>query len=130
MTLPLGSCAGLRVVVIEDEPMITMLIQDMLEELGCTVAGTANSLEDALAICQTTIFDVGILDINLDGKTSLPIVALMTQQGKPFVLSTGYGDCGVVGTFPRVPLMQKPFSIGVLAQSLCQAITKSSEQHG
>jgi CheY-like chemotaxis protein len=75
------SAKGLRVFVVEDEPMIRMLIVDMLEELGCRVAAEGGDVEEAAELAQSTDFDLAILDVNLKGKLITPVAELIRRAG-------------------------------------------------
>ena len=81
--------AGRRVLVIEDEALIAMLLEDQLAELGCEIAGVAARFDDALEKATALAFDVAILDVNLSGKESFPIAEALRARGMPFVFATG-----------------------------------------
>jgi CheY-like chemotaxis protein len=83
---------GKRVLVAEDEPLLTMNLEDILADLGCHVAGTAARLEQALALATKAEFDVAILDINLDGQSIDPVAAAVHHRGLPMVFVTGYNS--------------------------------------
>ena len=105
---------GLRVFVVEDEPMIGMLLEDMLDELGCTVAASAARLDEALTAARTGEFDVALLDVNLhDGENSYRAADVLTKRGIPFALMTAY-DGSQLARYGDHPLLQKPFDRGEL----------------
>ena len=110
--------AGKRVLVVEDEMMIRMLLHDMLEDIGYTLAGEAGAVEEALAIAKQGAFDVAILDVNLNGKPISPVVDVLVERGVPFVFATGYGLRGVPEQYRERPTLQKPFETDALAQAL------------
>src|ERR687887_2418118 len=83
-----------RVLVVEDELMIRMLLEDMLGELGYTVAAEAGRIEEALQAAKTADFDIAILDVNLEGEAVLPGADVLAARGPPFVFATGYGEGG------------------------------------
>jgi CheY-like chemotaxis protein len=112
------SAAGKRVFVVEDELMIRMLLQDMLADLGHTLAGEAGRIEDALALARAGEFDVAILDVNLNGQPISPVVDVLIARGVPFVFATGYGQRGVPEPYRGNPTLQKPFQLDALAQAL------------
>jgi CheY-like chemotaxis protein len=78
------------ILIVEDEPLVAMLLVDFLEELGYAVASQASSIEDGLARLEDTSFDVAILDVNLRGQPVWPIADALQEHGRPFVLATGY----------------------------------------
>jgi CheY-like chemotaxis protein len=100
---------GVRVLLIEDEAIIAMTAEDMLDELGCAVAATASTLDEAIAAVEAGGFDIVLLDINLNGAESLPVAARLRETGRPFVFTTGYGSAGCGPDFDDVPLVTKPY---------------------
>jgi DNA-binding response OmpR family regulator len=123
---------GLRVLVVEDESMISMLIEDMLAEMGCMVAGTACDVEGALAAIASEPFDAAIVDINLNGTRSEPVAEKLRDMGTPFVLSTGYGGSGESPAFSGGTIVAKPFEKSGLKAALVAALEASrpEELHG
>jgi len=81
-----------RILVVEDEPMIRMLLEDMLSELGYTVAAEAAGIEEALEATKNADFDLAILDADLKGQPALPVADALVTRGTPFVFATGYGE--------------------------------------
>ena len=116
------SLAGTRVLVIEDEAIIAMTAEDMLEELGCTLAGTAATLADALAAADTHGFDVALLDINLNGAESLPVAEKLRARGVPFIFTTGYGAAGHCDAYPEAELVTKPYRMEDLEGAIQRAL--------
>lgn len=99
---------GRRVLVVEDEMMVVMMIEEVLKDAGCTVT-TAGRLQQALIHARTELFDAAILDVNLNGERSYPIGDVLAARGIPFVFATGYGVDGLLGNYPSVPVIAKPF---------------------
>ena len=118
MTFEDKSAANKRVLVVEDELMIRMLLQDMLADLGYTLAGEAGRLEEALTLAKQAEFDVAILDVNLNGQPISPVVEILIERGVPFVFATGYGQRGVPEPYRQTPTLQKPFQIEALAKAI------------
>lgn len=115
----MASSGPLSLLIVEDETMIRMLLSEMLEELGFTVAGQAGRVDEALALINSGLkFDVAILDVNLDGRTAEPIAEAIEKRGLPFVFATGYGASGIPERFRGRPFLQKPFAIEQLADAL------------
>jgi CheY-like chemotaxis protein len=113
-----ASVTGKRVLVVEDELMIRMLLQDMLADLGYTLAGEAGRIDEALILAKQGEFDVAILDVNLNGQPISPVVEVLVERGLPFVFATGYGQRGVPEPYRRTPTLQKPFQVDALAQAI------------
>ena len=112
-----------RVLVVEDEMMIAMLIEEMLAELGHTVVGAAPTLAAALDLARSKAgqFDVAILDINLGGERSFPVARLLSEAGAPFIFATGYGTLGLDEGFRDAITLNKPFQMQDLAAALERA---------
>ena len=114
---------GLRVLVVEDEMMVSMLIEDMLGDLGCTVIGPAARLEEAIDLTNSHDFDCAVLDVNLGGQPIFPVADLLRSKGRPFAFATGYGDAGLRDVDRGSPVLQKPFREADLARVLGQLRT-------
>jgi CheY-like chemotaxis protein len=115
------SAVSMRVLVVEDEMMIRMLLQDMLDDLGHTLAGEAGAIDEALALARQAEFDIAILDVNLNGQPISPVVEVLVERGLPFVFATGYGQRGVPEPYRMIPTLQKPFQAEALAHALAVA---------
>ena len=102
--------------------MIRMLLQDMLADLGHTLAGEAGGIDEALALAKEGAFDVAILDVNLNGQPISPVVEVLVARGLPFVFATGYGQRGVPEPYRQTPTLQKPFQSEALARAIEAAI--------
>jgi CheY-like chemotaxis protein len=86
-----------------------MMVEDMLTEMGHEIVAMAGRIPQALEIARTGVFDLAILDLNLDGEPSYPVAALLRDRGIPFVLATGYGKTGVAPDFSDALILPKPF---------------------
>ena len=113
---------GRRILVVEDEAAISMLLEDMLLDFGCEVVGPAGRLASALEIVRDGGFDLAILDVNLAGEPIYPVAEALAEQGLPFVFSTGYGSAGIAERFRDRPVVQKPFSQSDLKRTLLGAV--------
>lgn len=113
----------IRVLVVEDEPIIAMTAEDMLDAIGCEVVASAATLGDALAAAARGGFDVALLDINLNGVASLPVADALKAAGTPFVFTTGYG-AGGCGQHLDAPLVAKPYRLSDLEEALEQALRR------
>ncbi|HEY3795307.1 MAG TPA: response regulator [Bradyrhizobium sp.] len=116
------AAAGKRILVVEDEPMIRMLLDGMLEDLGYTMAAEAGGIDEAMAVAKQAEFDAAILDVNLNGQPITPVVEILVQRGLPFVFATGYGQRGVPEAYRTTVTLQKPFQLDALELAL-KAIT-------
>ena len=98
-----------RVLIVEDEGVVGLLLEDMLTDLGYEVAGVAARLGEGLQKAETEEYDCAILDVNLDGRPSFPIAEALTKRGTPFLFVTGYGAKGLDPDFAGHPVLAKPF---------------------
>lgn len=118
---------GVRVLVVEDEAAISMLLEDMLTDFGCEVVGTAARLPAALDLARTGSFDLAILDVNLAGDPIYPVAEALADRQLPFVFSTGYGGGGIDDPFRERPVVQKPYTVGDLRRTLVSALDGSAD---
>ena len=110
-----------RVLVVEDEMLVAMLVEDILEELGLEVAGICGHLDDALKLAASEAVDFVILDVNLDGKRSFPVADILRARNIPFVFATGYGAKALEAEYANAQMISKPFMFGDIKQALQQA---------
>jgi two-component SAPR family response regulator len=103
--------SGLRVLILEDEALLAMLLEDVLAEFGCTLVGPFSHNEEALAFlaAHPTGCDIGILDVNVSGHRSDPVAAEFDRLGLPFAFSTGYDESGLSEPWRGKPCLRKPF---------------------
>ena len=113
-----------KVLIVEDEVLLAMLVQDMLDALGFDVGAIASSLGAALHAGNGNDVDVAILDVNLNGRSSGPVAEILLQRGIPFIFATGYGPLGPHDEFPSVPVLHKPFGEAELMRTLSSAMGK------
>ncbi|MEZ5786177.1 MAG: response regulator [Xanthobacteraceae bacterium] len=115
----------LNVLIVEDEAIISFLIEDMLLELGCgNVVNVAGILE-ALAAIDEGRPDVAVLDVNLDGVEVYPVAEKLKAVGVPFVFTTGYGNEGLKPEWAQTPVVQKPFRADMLAKALLSVLASA-----
>jgi CheY-like chemotaxis protein len=114
------AAAGKRVLLVEDEGIVAMVVEDYLLDLGYEVVGVAARLEVGMQLAQDAAIDVAILDVNLAGKLSYPIAELLHDRGIPFVFSTGYGTAGRPDEFRNIPTLAKPYGKDDLARALLE----------
>ena len=112
-----------RILIVEDEMLVAMLIEDAISDLGHVVVGPAMRLEAALDVAETEDFDFAILDINLAGKQSFPVADRLTQRGIPFMFASGYGAAGLIDPYRHAAVVQKPFSPDQIAKVLGKLFT-------
>lgn len=116
------SLAGKRVLLVEDEAILAMLVEDYLEEMGCVVAATAARLDDAIAKAGSLPLDLAVLDVNLGGELSYPVAELLRARGVPFIFATGYGAVDLPEALRGVPVLAKPFRQPEMERALGTAL--------
>jgi CheY-like chemotaxis protein len=108
-----------RVLVVEDEMLVAMLVEDMVRDLGHEVVGPAMTLDAALLLAEGAAVDCAILDMNLgDGTPSTPVALVLAGRHIPFLFATGYGAAGANANFAEAPVLEKPFIAEHLGQAL------------
>jgi two-component sensor histidine kinase/DNA-binding response OmpR family regulator len=97
-----------RVLLVEDEVLIGLMMRDLLTEAGYAVSGPHSSIAPAISAAEDTRFDGAVLDINLGAELIYPVADVLAGQGVPFVFVTGYDEHSVDSRFADVPILQKP----------------------
>jgi CheY-like chemotaxis protein len=121
---PIPRTSGLRVLLVEDEIMVALVLEEMLAELGHTVVGPVARLERALEMTQREPFDVALLDVNINGGEVYPVAEALAACGIPFAFITGYRRKGLRTLYSDRPTLQKPFrqrDLGELFAELCRS---------
>jgi len=107
-----------RALLVEDEGVVALLIESMLQDLGYAVVGPVPRLANALDVAREETFDIGVLDVNLNGSPSFAVADLLLEKGVPFVFATGYGAPGIPNYLSACTVLQKPFKIEQLANAI------------
>lgn len=116
---------GKRVLVVEDETLVAMLIEDFLLEYGCSIIGPCGSVDSALKTARTEMFDVAILDVNLRGDKVYPVAEALTERNIPFLFLSGYGDEAIPRDRVSWKVCPKPFRANELMQMLSSVLTSA-----
>ena len=109
MSVP-ANLAGLRVLVVEDDMLIAVVLEEMLQDLGCVVVGPVGKLDDAMRMADDEALDLAILDVNIRGGHIYPVAERLRARGVPFALASGYGDWALPEAFRDQPRLIKPFT--------------------
>jgi CheY-like chemotaxis protein len=107
--------SGRRVLVVEDEMLVLVMIEDMLADLGCKSVIFAATIDKALALIKAQVFDVALLDVNLNGSDSHSVGEALSARGVPFVYSTGNTGRNLIDGYSDRPVLKKPFKYEELA---------------
>lgn len=115
-----GRLTGLRVMIVEDELLVAMLIEDSLVDEGCIIIGPFSNVAAAMDAIGTASIDVAVLDVNLRGEKVYPVALRLAQQGTPFLLLSGYGEEAIPPEHPEWEAFSKPFRAGELVAALAR----------
>jgi two-component SAPR family response regulator len=113
---------GVQVFIVEDESLITMLLEDILDDLGCGLAASAGSLRDALDKAATVTANIAILDINLAGDPIFPVAERLVARGIPIVFASGYGASTLPEEWRNRPTLPKPFTSRQVEEAIAAAL--------
>jgi len=116
--------SAVRVLVVEDEALVAMLVEDALLDAGYEVIGPARSVAEAMAMLASERPGAAVLDLNLGGENSLRVADELSARGIPFIVATGYGAGGLPPHHDEVLVLPKPYDPADLTAALgrlCQA---------
>lgn len=113
------------ILIVEDEPLIAMMLEDFLDSLGHNVVGTCETVGEALSRIETGDFDLAILDVQLkDGEKIWPVADRLKEMGKPFVLATGGHVEPPPAAHADAPVLSKPYTVDAIEPALERAIAR------
>ena len=99
------------ILIVEDEPLIAMMLEDFILSLGHDVRGPCESVQEALSALEGAPFDLAILDVNLKGESVWPVASALKERGIPFLLASGGHVEPPPGEFANVTMIEKPYTI-------------------
>lgn len=111
-----------RVLVIEDEMSVVLMIEDALLALGAEIVGPTAWLDTGLQLAREAAIDLAVLDINIQGGNSYPVADILAERGIPFIFCTGYGDWALEERHRDRPRLTKPFSPGELSDRVIELL--------
>jgi CheY-like chemotaxis protein len=114
--------ASRSILIVEDEPLIAMMLEDFLESLGHSVTGSCDSVKEAMAAVERGGFDVAILDVNLKGENVWPVATALRSSGVPFVIASGGHVDPPPPEFASVPLIEKPYTVDRVTPAIDAAL--------
>ena len=107
--------SNLSILIVEDEPLIAMMLEDFLDSLGHRIVGTVDSVADAMPHVQPGNFDVAIVDVHLrGGEKAWPLADEMAERGLPFVVATGGNIDPPPPRHAQAPILAKPYTIDAI----------------
>ena len=120
MTQPLN---GRSILIVEDESLVALLLETILEDMGCATVGPVSNIDEALTLLDGgLVIDGALLDVNVAGREVFPVAAALKAKGVPFVFSTGYGEGGLPDEWRGQSTIQKPFTEETVRSSLMKAL--------
>jgi DNA-binding response OmpR family regulator len=115
---------GRRVLIVEDDPYITLALEETLTDFGLVVAGAARSVAQALRLAQSSAFDIALLDVNIGQERIEPVADVIEARGIPFIFTTGCGRAGLPEAYLRRAIIEKPFYVEEILRALRQELTR------
>jgi DNA-binding LytR/AlgR family response regulator len=129
--VPTESLSGVTAIIVEDNMLVADSTRILLEALDAVVAGMAGTVERGLALVRDLQFDVAILDIDLRGRSVVPVVRAVEAAGKPFVFISGYGDAEILpDDYRSATRLNKPIEPGALVAAVKDAVGASVDSGG
>jgi DNA-binding NtrC family response regulator len=116
---------GKRILVVEDEALIAVMVEDMLAEMGSVVVGPAATIEKALALARAETLDGAVLDVNVRGERIDPVADVLAARGVPMLFATGYGEVRLANG-ETATVIDKPYTQEKLARGLATAMGAST----
>lgn len=124
-TVRMNDVAGLRILLIEDEPIVAVLAEDMLDAIGCVVVATVATVAEAQAAILSTGFDVAMIDINLDGEDGLLVADTLRAHGIAYLITTGYDMRGSTPRHPDAMILTKPYALADLESAILRCTRRT-----
>jgi two-component SAPR family response regulator len=124
MTDQRASLSGLDVLLVEDESLVSLLLEDMLHELGAGKVRHASRLDAGLSLAAARKPDLAVLDVNIAGKAVFPLARKLAEDSVPLLFITGYGRDGLAEEWATCEVLQKPLTLDQLEQALHRALAR------
>lgn len=121
-----NSSAPLRILLVEDEMLVAMLLEDMLVDAGHTIVGPLSRIDKAVEAARAEAVDLAILDVNVGGEEIYPVAEILAEREIPFAFATGYGASGLREPWQERPALQKPFHRSDLFRMVAQLASSGS----
>jgi CheY-like chemotaxis protein len=117
--------ASRRILIVEDEAMVAMVLEDMVLDMGHHVVGPAARLETAVGLARSEMIDFAILDVNLGEFRSFPVADVLSARGIPFIFATGYGRSGLVDPYKNATVLGKPYDLAAMQVAVVAGLAGS-----
>jgi len=119
------SLKGARILVVEDEWLVSILLEELLHEFGCEVVGPATCVANAIDLASAGSIDGALLDLNVKGQVVYSVARMLADRGIPFAFVTGYTAAWISDTYRERPMLQKPVHAEKLKQILRDILNHS-----
>jgi CheY-like chemotaxis protein len=127
--MPHENASALRILVVEDEMLVALLLQTLLEEFGHRIVGPVAQLDAAIEMAEREPVDLAILDVNINGAEVYPVAATLQSRNIPFLFVTGYGRTSLREPYRNRPALQKPYRSDDLRHAIAEVVgTRGAEQ--
>ena len=123
----MSDLTGKRILVVEDEPLIAMVLEDILIEFGSQVVGPAKSVDSALDLAREEAIDAAVLDLNLAGRKSYPVAEELQRRDVPYLFATGYGGDDLAPEQSGAVTVAKPYKSSEIGEALLKLLRDSEE---
>jgi CheY-like chemotaxis protein len=121
---------GLRLLLVEDEALVAMLVHDIVSGAGASIVYAAPDVEGAIAMLDSEPIDGAILDVNLSGEMVDAVADELTARNIPFLFLTGYGRSGIAERFPDATVVNKPFEDAHFLAAVSRVLVKERSALG
>ncbi len=111
-----------KVLVVDDEPLIAMMLSDWLAEQGVEIAGPAHSVAQAMSLLDQTSIDAAVLDVSLGDEDCYAVADVLASRGIPFAFATGHSSASVAERFRDIATVTKPFDFEIVRQAVCRLL--------
>ena len=125
----MSNLRGMRILLVEDEEIVATLVEDMFESLGCTIAGRAATIRQAMEFIEQGGFEFALLDLNIAGEKVEGVAEALESLDIPVAFASGYGRAGLSSRFRSHPSIRKPFVLTSLKQWSARHCGRSSIVH-
>lgn len=114
-----------RILIIEDEPLIAMMLRDWLGELAHETVGPVGSVEDAIALIESSQLDAALLDLHLRGVLAIAVGECLQRRKVPFAVATGDTPAAPMDLFAGLPRLAKPYDFQSVESAIASLLRRA-----
>ena len=113
-----------RILVVEEKPIVAIMLDDALNDAGYHVLGPVENLKAAIHLAATEYIDAAVVDTNIDGQIAEGVTDKLMERGIPFVFIDS--NARVINLrYSEIGQMQKPFTIENLHHTIARLLQRS-----